>query len=381
MGNKTFLILGGYGNVGRLLARLLLQETDVRLVLAGRAIKQAEAVAAQFNSLFPGNRVAAMYADASDIVSLRQAFKNVDFVVVASSTDKYAKEVAAATLEAGIDYLDVQYSTKKTAVLKSLSGEIEKDGRCFITDAGFHPGLPAAFVRYGVQFFDRVDTAIVGCLLRLDWSTVHVSEATKAEFVEELASYQGLFYKDGAWKKASMGSTKDFIKIDFGEPFGTKLCAPIFFEEMGVLPELHPSIRHTGCYIAGLNWLADLVVFPFVFVMLKLFPRSALTPMAKLMHWSWKTFSRSPYGTILKLEASGEKEGEQKSLAIRLGHQDGYWFTAIPVAACLLQYLDGSLRKPGLWHMGNIVEPDRLMKDMERMGVDVQIQNNRAYTI
>ena len=60
MGSKTFLILGGYGNVGRLLARLLLQETDVRLVLAGRAIKQAEAVAAQFNSLFPGNRVAAI---------------------------------------------------------------------------------------------------------------------------------------------------------------------------------------------------------------------------------------------------------------------------------------------------------------------------------
>ncbi|NJO16854.1 MAG: hypothetical protein HC877_14250 [Thioploca sp.] len=33
--NKTFLILGGYGNAGRLIAELLLQETPIQLVLAG----------------------------------------------------------------------------------------------------------------------------------------------------------------------------------------------------------------------------------------------------------------------------------------------------------------------------------------------------------
>ncbi|HIH44074.1 MAG TPA: KR domain-containing protein [Candidatus Methanoperedenaceae archaeon] len=40
MSNKTFLILGGYGNVGRVLAQLLLQETDLNLVLAGRNVKK-----------------------------------------------------------------------------------------------------------------------------------------------------------------------------------------------------------------------------------------------------------------------------------------------------------------------------------------------------
>ncbi|MEW6698667.1 MAG: hypothetical protein ACOY9Y_08880 [Bacillota bacterium] len=56
MNNRTFLMLGGYGTTGRLLARLLLQETDVRLVLAGRGAEKAEGAALEFNRLFEGNR-------------------------------------------------------------------------------------------------------------------------------------------------------------------------------------------------------------------------------------------------------------------------------------------------------------------------------------
>jgi saccharopine dehydrogenase (NAD+, L-lysine-forming) len=49
--------------------------------------------------------------------------------------------------------------------------------------------------------------------------------------------------------------------------------------------------------------------------------------------------------------------------------------TAIPVAACLLQYLDGTIRKPGLWFQALVVEPERFMNDMERMGLEVRDQS------
>jgi saccharopine dehydrogenase (NAD+, L-lysine-forming) len=375
MDSRTFLILGGYGNVGRLLAQLLLQETDVRLVLAGRTSEKAEAAASHFNSLFEGNRVGARYADASDVASLKQVLKGVDLVVVASSTSKFVKEVAMAALETGVDYLDVQYSTEKNAVLESLSGEIEKAGRCFITDGGFHPGLPAALVRYVAQYFDRLEIAKVGSVIKLDWSSWTMTDSTVYEFLEEMNDFEALFFKNGQWKKIRMLGMMDYISMDFGREFGKQYCVPMFLEEMRSIPEMYPSLKETGFFVGGFNWFVDWLVLPLAIITLRIWPQRALKPMGKLMKWGLHTFSKPPYGTMLKVEAQGEKDGEAKVIDVAVYHEDGYMFTAIPVAACLLQYLDGSIKNPGLWRQANIVETNRLLKDMERMGVAVQIQD------
>jgi saccharopine dehydrogenase (NAD+, L-lysine-forming) len=71
------------------------------------------------------------------------------------------------------------------------------------------------------------------------------------------------------------------------------------------------------------------------------------------------------------VEASGEKDGQPARVQLAVSHPDGYELTAIPVAACLLQWLDGSARKPGLWMMGHLAEPLRLFEDMQRMGVEI----------
>ena len=374
MNHKTFLILGGYGGVGRSLVRLLLQETDVRLVLAGRTVEKAEATVAQFNSVFEGNRVAGMYADASDAASLKRALKGVDFVVVASSTARYAEAVARVVLEAGIDYLDLQYSTRKIAALKKLTPEIEKAGRCFITDGGFHPGLPAALVRYVAQYFDRLEKANAGSVIKYNFRELTIADSTACEFLEEINDFEPLVFKEDQWKRSRMLGMTRYIAMDFGIKFGKQYCVPMFLEEMRSIPETYPSLRETGFFVGGFNWFVDWLVLPLAVIALKIWPRMALKPMGKLIKWGLKTFSKPPYGTLLKVEAHGQREDKAKTIDITLYHQDAYLFTAIPVAACLLQYLDGSIRKTGLWTQANIVEPNRLMQDMERMGVHIQIQ-------
>ena len=90
--------------------------------------------------------------------------------------------------------------------------------------------------------------------------------------------------------------------------------------------------------------------------------------------WSFKRFAEPPYGTALKLEARGTKDGKAKAVDIILRHDDGYIFTAASVASCVLQYLDGSIRKPGVWMEGMAVDPERTLRDLRRFGVSVEVR-------
>jgi len=366
----NILILGGYGNTGRLIAEYLLPECDANLVIAGRDAAKAEALALELNAQFPG-RVTGRGLDAGDAPAMGEALKGVQLLVAASSTSQYAEATARACLAAGADYLDVQFSTAKVKALQNLQDDITRVGRTFITDAGFHPGLPAALVRYAASKFDRLFKANVGSVIKVDWNALSFSPATIAEMVGEFSDFNTLFFKDGVWKRGRMDIVMDYVRMDFGEPFGTQTCMPMMLEEMRALPQLIPALRETGFFVGGFNPVTDWVVMPLMMVGLKIMP-GASKLMGRLMVWSLQKFSKPPYGTRLKLEADGEKDGQRTTFEMLLSHADGYVFTAIPVVATILQWLDGSIRKPGLFTQGELVQPEQLINDMQRMGIALQ---------
>lgn len=371
MSPARFLILGGYGQTGSLIARYLLAEREVDLVIAGRSLEKAQDLAMHLNEVFDCSRVRAARVDVSSPEDLAAGVKDVDFVIAASSTTQYARLLAAAALKAGVDYLDIQYSHDKLQALKPLAQDIADAGLCFITEAGFHPGLPAALVRYVSQCFDRLDAAHVSSVIKIDWRALSLSPETVEEFVREIQDYDTQFYTGGSWRKARLAGMLDYRVVDFGPPFGRQYVVPMMFEEMRAIPDMFPSLQETGFYVSGFNWFVDGFVFPLSALALRLSSR-AVGPMANLLRFGLDHFSRPPYGVILKVDARGEKDGDPREVDLYLCHPDGYAFTAIPVVACLLQYLDGWADKPGLWMMGHLVNPNRLMQDMQRMGVDVR---------
>jgi saccharopine dehydrogenase-like NADP-dependent oxidoreductase len=371
MDQPALLILGGYGNTGYPLARLLMQESQVSLVLAGRSLEKAQAAANELNQVFPGERVSALRLDAANQAEMVNVFKGMTMVVVASSTSLYTRQVAEAALQAGIDYLDVQFSSEKMAILREFKDQIVQGGRCFITEGGFHPGLPAALVRYAASQMDELYKANVGSVIKMDWKPLVLSQATLDELLVELNGFKSKIFQDGQWRNASLTSTRDMLRMDFGREFGKQFTFPMYLEEMGELPQVNPSLRETGFYVGGFNWFVDWIAMPVALVALRISPRGMLKPMGRLTRWGLDTFSKPPYGVMLRLEAEGLKNGGKRELKVNLYHPDGYMFTAIPVAACLLQYLDGTIKKPGLWTQANLVEPGRMMKDMQKMGVEM----------
>jgi hypothetical protein len=364
------LILGGTGQTGRLLAKHLLEQSQITLTLAARHTDKAQALADELGKQFPGRHVTAVHADASDTASLQAAFRGQDLVLVASPTTTQAESVVRIALASGADYLDVQLGAAKFTLLQSLAGEIKSSGRCFITEAGFHPGLPAALVRYAASRLDVIEKALTIGYLNLGRNLPY-TEAVD-ELVELFKEFQAQIYKDGSWTKPRSFDTR---KLNLNSDIGRKLCYSMFFEELRPLPGMYPTLRELGFYISESHWMTDWVVYPLAWMWLKIAPR-AVRPIGKMLWWSMGTFHKPPYRVEIQVQASGIKNGKPAEVRASVSHPDGYELTAIPVVAALLQYLDGSAHKPGLWMMGHLVEPVRLMEDMQRMGAQVTTEIN-----
>ena len=144
-------------------------------------------------------------------------------------------------------------------------------------------------------------------------------------------------------------------------------------EELREIPQTL-GIRETGVYVAGFNWFVDNIVFPLIVVFQKIKKGMGQNSLGKLMCWGVNTFSSPELGVVFILDAEGAKKGEHLRVKIVAEHDDTFFFTSAPVVACLRQYFDGSLNKPGLWFMGTIVDDSRLMEDMKQMGIKIKTE-------
>jgi saccharopine dehydrogenase-like NADP-dependent oxidoreductase len=366
------VILGGYGTAGLAISNLLIRQAPVDLVLAGRDERKACTAAEQQDEKSAGGRVAGLRVDAGDRLALTKALEGARIVVVASSTIQYCANVAESALDAGVDYFDIQLSSRrKLECLKALAPRIERAGRCFITDGGYHPGLPAALVRYTALGFDELRAAVTASVMRLPWSTYKFSAASVEEFTEELKEHRPLFFKDGRWAE-NWAESRVF---DFGPPFGKLRCAPMGLEELTELPATFQSLRETGFYANSFDGFTSNVVLPLGFVSLTYFPR--VTPLfQRLFLWSIASFAKPPFGVVMIAESTGVKSGRPKRIHLRLAHEDSYVFTAAPAVACLNQYLSGAIHRTGLHWQANLVEPAAFLQDLQKMGLTAEVEES-----
>jgi hypothetical protein len=359
----NILVLGGYGGAGSSICRLLLQETGCDVIIAGRNKAKAQDLSNALNIEFP-DRTSGIYADASRPETLAKALQGVDMLISAATTINYVDQVAAAALYAGIDYLDIHYPQKNIEVLKKMAGQIEADCLCFITQAGFNPGLPSVLIRLVADHFSRYEKASVGIAM----NTRFEKGGAINEFIDSLSDYKAKVFRDGDWKKAGLS---DIVSLDFGGHFGKKQCYPINLEEMWTLPKML-GLKELGIYAAGMNWFVDYLIIPSAFLLGTIRKGFGREIIASLMIMGLEQFSPAEEEVVLFLRATGKSEARQKEVTIRVQHGDAYYITAVPVVACLRQYLEKKI-KPGLSIMGHAVDPECFIKDMKRMGVDVKI--------
>jgi saccharopine dehydrogenase (NAD+, L-lysine-forming) len=296
------------------------------------------------------------------------ALPEFDLLVNATAKGLHNTLLIQACLERRADWVDMQTTNELLKPPTELLAKIERAGCCFVIQAGFHPGLLAALVRYAGQQMDVMDSAIIGSVIRDKTGLPFTSGFT--ELVESFRDYKSEMYKDGHWLKLKYA---DYPKIKFEHDFGKLLAYPVEMPELRRLPELLPDLKDTGFFVAGFNWFADYLVTPLIVLSSRIAPRQTVSPLGHLLSWSTKKFAKPPYGTVVQVDAEGQRGGQPVRFRLSLFHEDAYVLTAVPTVAMIKQMLQNKFQ-PGVHLMGLCCDPVKLLADIERTEIPITQQ-------
>ncbi|MFT3786153.1 MAG: saccharopine dehydrogenase NADP-binding domain-containing protein [Tepidisphaeraceae bacterium] len=366
---QSILLLGATGSVGRAVARLLLTETSHNLVLASRHAADCRKLAAELlavptslpTTASPASRLAVREVDATDSKSLTEALDGVGTMIVAAPLASRIPAIARVALNRKVNWLDVLYPPRVAKLLAPFNAAVAAAGLTWVTQAGVHPGLPAALVRFVAQRGPALASVDLRLLMNLnDLGSVD----SIAEVLREWVSTRVRAWENGAWKNVTVPRAR---AIDFGR-FGRRACVPMELPELEALPS-ELKLDHMAAWASGFNGVTDYVVMPVGLLLTRLAPRMGARLAARCLSWAAQMFASPPFGVVLQADCT-TREGEV--VRLRVEHADAYAFAAASTVGCLSQMLDGTVSHVGIRPMGACVDPAELIADLRRLGCAVE---------
>lgn len=361
------VVLGGYGETGRRLANLL-SSRGMPVLIAGRDGSKAASLAERLGATSRAE-VTSAAVDASDRRALAGLLGDASLVVNATSATAPIRTVVGASLDVGVDVVDLQLVPRGAELLRSLAGEVEAAGRCVIAQAGFHPGVPAALARWAAGYMEDVDRVWTAGLLRARGGIPYTPAVD--DLIELFRGYRAHVVEDGVVRPVRFSRPEAYPRVGFAYGFGRQWTAVWDLDEIVALPQVLPGVRRAGFSIAGFDPVTDAAVSTVIMLALPLCGPRGVSRLGRLLCWSTRTFSHPPFGCVVQAVVEGRRDGSPAAIRVALFHEDGYDLTAIPAVSMIEQVLDGTARRPGVQLMGLAVDPDRLLTDVQLMGVRI----------
>lgn len=225
------LVLGGYGNFGRLIVRRLRSIEGIEVIAAGRDLAKAQALAAE-----TGCQAARLDIDQPE---LALAFSKLGAQVVISTVGPFQGQdyrVAEAALDAGCHYIDLADARAFVCGIGRLDDRARERGLLICAGASSVPGLSAAVVDEQLPRFSRLDSIEHG---------ISSSEKTPGlSTLEAVLGYCGRpvrLWRDGAW--GSIHGWQGLRRHAFRAPMGARWVGICDIPDLELFPARYPGVR------------------------------------------------------------------------------------------------------------------------------------------
>jgi saccharopine dehydrogenase-like NADP-dependent oxidoreductase len=248
----TVLVLGGYGFFGQRISAALASTASLRVLIAGRDLARARAVAGTIG--VPIKHAWALDAHAADLVeNLRRLHVDV-LIHTAGPFQGQDYSVARAAIEARCHYIDLADGRQFVAGISSLNAEALAARVSIISGASSVPALSSAVVERYLPRFGRLDAIHMG-----------ISSGARAP---GLATVRGVFsyggkpirsWQAGRWVDAH--GWQNLCRHEFPRPLGKRWLGSCDIPDLELFPPRYPTVRTVSFQAGFASDLGHLVVW------------------------------------------------------------------------------------------------------------------------
>ena len=220
----SVLILGGYGNIGSMIARFLIEKSNVHVIVAGRRYTQAQAEANKY-----GERATAREIDVGSVENYDNVLTDVDLVVTCFDLpdDRFPR----ACLERSINYVDISAEPDVLSNIEALDDLAREHHTTALISVGLMPGISNLMAKHGVEKF---------------------GEAKRVDNVALLGLGEVFGSASANWTISHYGDryAVNRIEINMGEEFGVRTAYRFAFADQYMIEKTLPIgvVFSWGCY-------------------------------------------------------------------------------------------------------------------------------------
>ncbi|GAB6098451.1 hypothetical protein JCM16358_03300 [Halanaerocella petrolearia] len=333
------LVVGGYGQVGKVICRGLGKRFPGKIIAAGRNYKKAK----KFSQATKGN-VLSLEFDLFGDYNKNNLLEEVFAVVMC--VDQKDTQFVETCLKKGIHYIDITASYSFLSKVESLHNVAKSSGATAILSVGLTPGLTNLLVKHSKSHFDVLDRADISVMLGLgeehgkaaiEWMIDNINTVFKVVEDDQLREVQS--FVDG--------------KITtFPKKFGKRMAYRFGLAEQHILPKTLDisTVSNRVCF-ASKFITKSLVVLKKVgfFNLLKIeFLRNIIVELFSKFNLGSEVFSA-------KVDAVGKKDGKETKFECSVLGNNQSRITG-QVAQVITEYIYTTDYSSGVYHIEEIFD-------------------------
>jgi len=357
------LIIGGYGNFGSFISRMLAREENIQLILAGRNIDKAQKLADEMEAK---NRAEVARVDIES--GLSSALREIKPNIVIHTSGPYQGQgygVAQMCIEQGCHYIDLADAREFVANIRQLDDSAKNRNVLICTGASSVPCLTAAIIdRYIGEFkvLEKVEYGI---------STAQRTNRGLATMTAVL-SYAGKPFTtliDGKMQNVHGWLSlrwRNFWSLNL-RPMGN--CD---IPDLALFPSRYPSLK-TIRFQAGLELKALHLILVMLSWLVKIRVLKSLQPLAPFllkMSFLFDPFGKDDSGFYMRLSGKSKEGGDKVvnfDLIARNG--DGLYIPSMPSILLAKKLANNEISETGAMPCVDLISLDEYLAGLSEFNM------------